>query len=130
MHWMYNYLGKPWAHEYDCFRHFAQVQSEIYKRDKVLELPDLPDVLDYDGAKDYVSNHEIVNELWEEVDSPEEGDAIIFGSDKLSFHVGTYVNEDGGGVLHCDHRQGVQFTSMRSYRMYGIKFQKILRYKE
>ena len=48
--------------------------------------------------------------LWQPVEQPAEGDAVLLAHNKYPSHVGIWVEVDGGGVLHCQAPMGVVFS--------------------
>lgn len=128
---MYSYVGKSWNEQYNCFSHFMDVQKNQFGVDDFDQMNDMPNVMDYGEALSFVENKEnnSLNKLWEEVDKPQEGDAIIFGMGRVKFHIGTYVNVDFGGILHCTKAGGVAFTPMRALKQYNTSSNLILRHR-
>jgi len=114
-HWMYQYFHKRWTPEYDCWAHFVEVQREEFGIHSFDNLMGIPKVLDYVGALNYVKNNAVFKRHWQPVEKPKNGDAIVFGGGRLKFHIGTYLDCDTGGVLHCCESQGVTFTRWRAF---------------
>ncbi len=115
-HWLFNYLGKQWTFDYNCFDHFVEVQDKEYGISSLYTLENIPHVFNHEELLDYVDNNKEIRTLWATVDKPTDGCAVLFGSKSRRFHIGTYVDVDGGGVLHCDQKVGVIFTSMHAFR--------------
>ena len=122
-HWVSRYLGMKWTHRYNCFDHFCDVQNIIFRND-VSNVPNIPEFKDRDKAIDFVRSNQNGTYFMEvPYNQRKEGDAIIFGTKDVSFHVGTYVQSKGiCGVLHCDMKEGVILTSMQSIRNSGKEF--------
>lgn len=57
------------------------------------------------------------NYHWARVDAPKHGDAVIIHK---PFHIGIYLDIDGGGVLHCVRGPGVIFTHDAAWRLSGF----------
>lgn len=127
-HWIYKYLNKPWTDTYDCFAHFVEVQSNEFGIEGIMSLDDLPAVLDYGAALAFAKNNPQITDKWEHVEKLQEGDAVIFGIGPVKFHIGTYLEIDGGGVLHCG-LNGVVFHSMEKMKRRGTVIAMQLRYK-
>jgi hypothetical protein len=127
-HWMYEYFDRDWTYEYDCFAHFAEVQKDHFNVNELHTLQHIPEVLNYGAALDYVKTHDEVEAMWQKVDTPKHGDAIVFGGGTMKFHIGTYLEIDAGGVLHCEFGRGVMFTPMVTFRQRFIEEELVLRY--
>lgn len=68
-------------------------------------------------AKELRDNEERMK--WNKVDSPKEGDAVLLAHAKFPTHIGVWIDEDGGGVLHCVKGAGVVFQSIASLENSG-----------
>jgi hypothetical protein len=128
-HWLHDYIGKKWTYDYDCFVHFKEVQEKHYDVTTLNTLTHLPGVLDYGAALDYVKEGAQVSANWYPVGKPQDGDAVVFGIGHIKFHIGTYLDIDTGGVLHCSQGTGVTFTTMRAFKQRNVKIQLVLRHK-
>lgn len=128
--WVNKYLWRKWSRTYDCFVHFAEVQTKEFNRKGLHELKDVPTIKSRRDALDYIENNVVVKGLWDIVDKPEHGDAVIFGSTTYQFHIGTYLATNaGGGVLHCTNAQGVVFTKLITFKQIGAEILYYGRYK-
>lgn len=114
------YVGVPWEagaagpDSYDCMAFFAHIQGTYFGRD-------VPRVLvpDYDNARTLVSlfaNHQ-ERANWQVADTPVHGCAVLSRS---PLHIGTWLDVDGGGVLHCVRGIGVIFTHNSSWLHSGF----------
>ena len=114
------YIGIPWEagaqgpDAYDCMAFFRLIQVEHFK----IEVPAIiaPDYEDAGTLVELFGNHE-ERLRWHRVVLPSHGDAVMI---HRPMHVGTWLNIDGGGVLHCVRGAGVVFTSDASWRMSGF----------
>lgn len=120
-HWVNKYIGLKWSKEYNCFDHFCQVQKEVFHRD-IKKIPDLPDIKHRKEAISYCKGS---SDLFMDIpyNTRSEGDAVVFGTEGFTFHIGTYIESFGVcGVLHCDKFMGVMVLSMQSIRNRGTEF--------
>ena len=82
---------------------------------------DVPIVIapDYDDTTALVNLLKTHNEhaRWLPTHAPQHGDLVIVHK---PFHVGVWLDVDGGGVLHCVRGAGVVFTHNSSWQMSGF----------
>lgn len=115
-HWATQYIGQPWiAGEHDCWAFARRVWREQFG----IDVP----TVDVDACNRLAcvrafSGHEELSN-WHNVDTPQEGDAVLLSQSKHPSHVGVWVNADGGGVLHCVQGIGVVFQRSASLAMFG-----------
>ena len=128
-HWMAQYLGLAWTNTYDCFVHFTQVQADQFGITDIMDMVNVPRVSDHAAAQDFVNNDPQVTSRWSKVLTPREGDAVVFTRKAVSFHIGTWVAVDGGGVLHCARNDGVVFTPFRALNLLPFEHRKYLRHR-
>lgn len=115
-----DYIGTPWEagsqgpDTYDCWGFFRMVQREHFGIDVPLIL-----AIDYDDPTALVNlfREHGENARWESVDVPQNGDAVIIHK---PFHIGLWLDVDGGGVLHCIRGAGVIFTYDAAWRLSGF----------
>ena len=115
MHWATQYIGRPWSQANDCYAFFRHVQLVHFGR----QLP----VIDVDAMNIRTvirtfRDHE-ERSRWAPVSSPMPGDAAMLGRNSTEIHLGLWLPEDGGKVLHCDKVGGVLFQSLDSLRLNG-----------
>lgn len=130
-HWTDSYLGIKYdSLLYDCWAHFIQVQKEQFGIVGLGDIVNISHFPNHDDAVDYIKTNPKIRNSWEEVSSPLEGDAILFGYENSATHIGTFVNSHWHkGVLHCSKKHGVILTNMQSIRNCAGGF-KIMRYKK
>ncbi|WP_257282104.1 hypothetical protein [Endozoicomonas sp. ISHI1] len=110
MHWVHDYLGKPWVayargpDTYDCWGLVMAVLSEQFRCE---DLPGLNHVTTDNTQEIHQAfSDQIRSGYWQHSPVPVHGSvAVCFirgKSAKLVVrHVGIYLDIDGGGVLHC-----------------------------
>lgn len=123
-HWVYKYIGFKWTINYNCFDHFCHVQKLQFKVEGLDKLKGMPDFEERSEALAFIRTCKDLSK-WKEIhpNMVKEGDAVLFGVEGATFHIGTYV--DSGiqgvnkhkGVLHCDKKMGVILTSGQSIRI-------------
>jgi hypothetical protein len=106
-----DYIGIQWEagaqgpDAYDCMGFFRVVQREHFG----IEVPTIISP-DYDDGKTLAtlfSRHE-ERSNWVRIEKPEHGCAVII---RGPLHIGTWLNIDGGGVIHSARGAGVIFTA-------------------
>lgn len=118
--WATEYIGIPWEagaqgpETFDCWGFFRMVQRAHFGIDVPLVLA--PDYDDPTALVNLFREHG-ENARWEVVDAPKHGDGVII---RKPFHVGIYLDADGGGVLHCVRGVGVIFTHNAAWRTSGF----------
>jgi len=114
------YIGIPWQagaqgpDAYDCMSFFRLIQAQNFG----IQVPAIiaPDYNDPGVLVELFSNH-AERLRWHRVEQPRHGDAVII---HRPMHVGTWLDIDGGGVLHCVRDAGVVFTPDAAWRMSGF----------
>lgn len=123
-HWIYKYIGLKWTTSYNCFDHFVDVQESQFKVKCFEGLYDVPNFEDRAEALAYIKTNPKLTK-WKEIhpNMAREGDAVLFGVEDVSFHIGTFVDsgtkgvDKHTGVLHCDKSCGVTLTGLLSIRI-------------
>ena len=115
-HWGAACVGQPYAPpEQDCWGFFRRVQAEhfgLLLPEISIDAGDVPAI-----ARAFRDQPERVH--WQEVARPVEGDAVLMGRCRVPVHVGTWIDADGGGVLHCERSLGVIFSTPAALRRVG-----------
>jgi len=115
-----DYVGIPWAagaqgpDSFDCMGFFKMLQSKHFG----IEVPSIiaPDYDNPEVLADLFGRHE-EREQWTRIDQVEHGCAVIV---HRPMHIGTWLDVDGGGVLHCVRGPGVIFTTDSSWPVSGF----------
>ena len=107
-HWASDYIGQPYVRgEADCWAFCRRVWAERFG----LEVP----AVEVNGSNlraiTRAISHHPERLLWNPVEIPAEGDAVLMAHNRFPSHVGIWIEADGGGVLHCADPQGVIFTT-------------------
>jgi hypothetical protein len=114
------YIGLPWAagaqgpQAFDCMSFFRHVQARHFG----IEVPAIiaPDYDDPTVLVDLFASHS-ERAHWSRLESAEHGCAVIV---HRPLHIGTWLNVDGGGVLHCVRGAGVIFTHHSAWPLSGF----------
>jgi hypothetical protein len=101
-------IFKPWSpgaqgpDAYDCWGLARAVQRRLAGRD----LPIINcDPADLRAVVRLVKDHPLHSE-WHEVDAPGHLDLVLLSSNRHPHHIGTWLQLDGGGVLHATEQFG------------------------
>ncbi len=104
--WVAQYLDKSFEElaygpdKFDCFGlvwHVNKTQNHV-------ELPRF-DNIDYQIARINAEiNDQALSEDWEEVESPQEFDCVVMRRAGEAYHVGVWLDVDGGKVLHATQK--------------------------
>lgn len=122
------YVGLPWAagaqgpDAYDCMGFFRMVQGRHFG----VEVPAIiaPDYDDRAALSDLFRTHQ-ERARWRRIVAPQAGDAVLI---HRPLHIGVWLPDDGGGVLHCVRGAGVVFTSDASWPLSGFGRREFYRY--
>lgn len=122
-HWINKYIGFKWTINYNCFDHFCHVQKTQFKIEGLDKLNGMPEFEERAEAIAFIKTSKEL-QRWKEIhfNMAKEGDAVLFGVEGATFHIGTYIDSGAAGidkhkgVLHCAKNQGVVLTSMQSIR--------------
>lgn len=124
-----DYIGIPWVagaqgpDTYDCMAFFRHIQGEHFG----VQVPQII-APDYNNAKVLVGLFRTHEERshWPVVETPKHGDAVVV---RHPLHIGTWLDLDGGGVLHCVEGIGVIFTSDSSWHVSGFGRKEFFRHE-
>lgn len=115
-----DYIGLPWQagaqgpDAYDCMGFFRAVQRRHFG---VTVAPIIaPDYDDPAALVELFSNH-VERARWARIERPRHGDAVII---HRPLHIGTWLDVDGGGTLHCVRGIGVVFTPDAAWPVSGF----------
>jgi hypothetical protein len=125
MHWANQYIGRPWENSvkdgvrnpdaFDCIGFFRFIQRTHFGRD----VSDI--ILDAHDLKTVITEFECHPEVhnWRVIHGPRDGDAVYMRRSRRPVHLGIWLHVDGGGVLHCDERNGVVFQDLIALAVHG-----------
>lgn len=125
LHWAYDYLGKPWVplatgpDAYYCWSLFRVVQRDHF----AIEVPEIviPEWTGLAMVREAMAQfaHHPELQRWRQVPTPQDGDGVLMSAAKDPWHVGIWLDVDGGGVLHCVEGAGVIFTGVLALQHAG-----------
>jgi hypothetical protein len=115
-----NYIGIPWEagaqgpNSYDCMGFFRNIQKEHFG----IAVPSII-ATNYEDpiSLAHLFGDHPERKRWTKLDAPKQGCAVII---RRPMHIGTWLDIDGGGVLHCVKGAGVIFTSDSSWPVSGF----------
>jgi len=123
------YLGIPWAEgadgpcAYDCMSFARMIQGKHFgvQLDRIM-------IADYDDGLGLLALLNSCGERahWAPVQAPQHGDVVVA---RRPFHIGVWLDVDGGGVLHCLRGAGVIFTRDAAWATSGIGRKTYLRHR-
>jgi len=124
-HWAVPYIGTPWAKTAHCWAFFRRVQAERFRVETPeihIEAFDLRHLI-----KTFRGHPERSN--WTRIERAElrEGDAVLMGQRKLPWHIGVWVDVDGGRVMHCPEG-GAVLQRLSDIRRCGWEMVEFYRY--
>ena len=134
MHWATKYIGIGWkfggrdihTDGVDCYGLFRYIQKKHYNI-QMSEI-NITKYNFYNVVKEFKNAVELKS--WYEVDTPQDGDAVLLRIAKYPNHVGVWI-EDGEtvGVLHSVEKTGVMFSSKQNLLKAGWKISRYYRHK-
>jgi hypothetical protein len=114
------YIGMPWEagaqgpETFDCMAFFRHVQGQHFG-------VDMPQIIapDYENPEVLTAlfKHHDERQRWSKIGAPKHGCAVLV---HRPMHIGTWLDIDGGGVLHCVRASGVIFSSDSSWPVSGF----------
>lgn len=114
-----SYIGLPWVAggrgpaAFDCYGLMRHIQSQHFG----LALPDV--TLGADGTAAQTFAAEMTSGHWQRLAGPVDGAGVLLRGGTMP-HVGTWLANDGGGVLHALEGSGVWFHSREVLRSLGF----------
>jgi cell wall-associated NlpC family hydrolase len=129
MSWAEDYIGRPWEAgatgpaAFDCMSFAAEIQRRHFG----VEMPmiTIPDYNDRRALVGLLNSH-AERQRWVLVGSPEPGDLVVIRS---PLHLGIWLADDGGGVLHCVRGCGVIFTRDAHWHLSGLGRRQYFRFQ-
>lgn len=121
MHWAEQYLGKPWesgAQGPDSFNCWGLVRT-VAKAHFGFEPPLIVIDESIGSAVRAAFRTHPAHAQYQCVTHPIAGDIVEMGSAKDMWHVGIWLDVDGGGILHSVQGVGVVYTQTRHLKMLG-----------
>lgn len=125
LHWAYDYLGKPWVlgatgpEAYDCWGLVRAVLRDHFDIEvPAIAIPECTGPAMVREARARFASHPEL-QRWRAVDAPADGDGVLMSAARDPWHVGIWLDVDGGGVLHCLEGAGVVFTSRAALNAAG-----------
>lgn len=127
-HFASDLIGRKWVNgargptEFDCWGLLAYVEATYFNT----QLPAFPNL----DAKDETQVQSLVDKTlaageWIKIDQPVNGCAVAMGAALKMTHVGVYLTEGYGMVLHCMENGGVicqRITTMSNYGLNVLGF--------
>lgn len=124
-HWAEQYIGKPWRlgtsgpDTFDCWGLVRAVLGEHFGiAVPVIEIPDCAGLAVVREATKQLAQHPELAR-WQAVAVPRAGDGVKMSCARDPWHVGLWLDVDGGGVLHCLEGPGVIFSSPAALKAAG-----------
>lgn len=113
-----HYLGKPWSNGSDgpdAFDCWGLVRAVYRQRGIVLP------VVDVDAHRALEVRHAMRDNMdgWNLLGKPEDYCAVLMSASLRPHHVGVWIPNDGGGVLHSVEGAGVIFNRKLTLKMSG-----------
>lgn len=105
--------GATGPYAYDCWGLLRHIQQRYFG----VEMPDAP--IGDEAACLAMYEEEMVSGRWRTVDVPQHGDGALLRGGLLP-HVGTWLDIDGGGILHSLSGSGVIFSNPRNIKLLGF----------
>lgn len=121
--WTEEYVGLPWSKagngptEYNCWNLVRKIKQEQQN----IHLPEHNAITGEDFERYALKiTRESGSEKWKRLQSPEAFCLVGMSlSQKFLHHVGLYLPEDGGVVLHCHESSGCIIEDVQSLKMKG-----------
>jgi hypothetical protein len=114
-------LGLPWRSgaygpdAFDCLGLVHVVQRDLFGRATTIELAPPGDVR---ALMRFVREHD-ERRKWRAAERPVHGALVEMAESRHPFHVGVWLDIDGGGIVHCARGTGVAFASDLDMRTAG-----------
>lgn len=114
-------IGLPWKraangpNAFDCWGLSQIVQLKVFNR----QLPDIK--IATEDVRDVIKEVATTSarKSWKKIDGPVHGAIVEMTSGRYPYHIGVYLDIDGGGILHCHNPSGVCFDRIASLEAAG-----------
>jgi cell wall-associated NlpC family hydrolase len=125
MHWTVGYLGKPWSpgangpDAYDCW---GLIRAVLKDRGGI-DIPAAPVARERDSLRAVLTafRDSPLYQLWRPVDRPEALDVALMAEGRHPVHVGVWVPEGRGRVLHATQGMGVVCMDLPTLEFNGFR---------
>jgi hypothetical protein len=114
-------LGKPWEKgaagpdAYDCWG-WAEVLQRVAFGREIGTIAEPPE--DKRALIEFVKAH-AARKNWRQVETPVHGGLVELAHNSRPFHIGVYLDIDGGGISHATAGVGVTFDTILALRAAG-----------
>lgn len=114
-------MGKPWQvgangpDRFDCWGWAQALQREGFGRE-IATIAEPP--TNSRDLIEFVRSHP-ARKQWREVPAPVHGGLVELAHNSRPFHIGVYLDIDGGGISHAMHGAGVTYDTILSLRAAG-----------
>lgn len=102
---------------FDCWGLCRFVQARLFNRE-LAEIEAWPEQLEQLAG--FVAAH-VERKKWRRVEAPLHGCIVEMSHNLIPWHVGVYLQIDGGGVLHAREKRGVVFEDLFRLRRGGFR---------
>lgn len=127
MNWILEYMQKPFEHDsygpdsFDCYG----LLWHVCKHQGGIELPRMDNMEGHLARINAAVQGQILSGDWREVWRPQQFDAVVMRRAGEAYHVGVWLDVDGGKVLHatpagvlCNDRGGLKRMNFQHVQYY------------
>lgn len=108
-------VGAQGPNEFDCWGLAKEVQKRLFNRD----MPSIEDPpTDLHNLMNFIKKHP-ARRQWLKSKGPKHGQLVELAHGKHPFHIGVYLNIDGGGLIHSVNPLGVCFDRIPALEAAG-----------
>lgn len=104
-------IGKPWVRgsegpdSYDCWSCAKHIEETFFGR----EMPSFTEPpSDLKALARLIRDHPH-RKCWQRIQKPVHGALVELAHHKRAFHIGVFLDVDGGGIFHCNQGVGITF---------------------
>lgn len=109
-------VGTEGPNFYDCWGLAKKVQKELFSRE-MPSIKDSPDTLR--GLMTFVKDNHARKQWVVSENFPVHGQLVELSKSSNPFHIGVYLEYDGGGILHCLEKVGVCYDRIKLMQVTG-----------
>ena len=114
-------IGRPWVRgaegpeAFDCWSCAKHIEELFFGR----AMPSFTDPPSALRALAKLIKHHGHRAKWQRVDQPVHGALVELAHVREAFHIGVWLNVEGGGILHCNQRVGVAWDTQLKLQAAG-----------
>lgn len=113
-HWTDDYISLKWSNTFNCWHFVVKVMRE--QANRIAPMYAIPDLR---NKKQTAQAMKKGLSCWKRLAKPVNLCLVALSKSKVVHHVGIYIAEEGGMIMHCNEGQNVTIETLTELRSKG-----------